>query len=178
MLPFNAHKNSYGFTVIEILIILVIVGTLSAISAPTFIGFLNRSKVNNAVAQVQGALQESQRQAIRKSKKCTLFLDTTTNQVTGSCLVTGTRTLPQGVAMATNVVGNIEFGIRGNTKFTTDPTDADFGNTILYWSDAPTLHKKCVAISNGIGILRSGTYPDAAPTTPAASITTTCKQSQ
>ena len=29
MLPFNAHKNSYGFTVIEILIILVIVAIIA-----------------------------------------------------------------------------------------------------------------------------------------------------
>ncbi len=173
---FNVRPNSQGFTLIELVIILFIVGILSAISVPSFLGLLNRAKVNNAVAQVQGALQEAHREAVRKSKSCTVTLTTTT--VTGDCLVTGARILPQGVVMATNVVGNIKFGIRGNTNFTTDPKEADYGNIILYQPNSPTSRRKCVAISNGIGILRSGTYPDTGLTTPAASITTECKQSE
>lgn len=180
MLLCNARKNSQGFTLIELIIILFIVGVLSALAAPSFLGLLNRGKVNNAVAQVQGALQEAQREGIRRSKSCIVTLNTTANpnQVTGPCLVTGTRTLPQGVAMATNVVGNIKFGMRGNTEFMTDPEGADFGNIILYQSNGPTSRRKCVALSNGIGILRAGTYPDTAVTTPAASITAKCKQSE
>ncbi len=58
----NARTNSQGFTLIELIIILFIVGILSAIAAPSFLGLLNRGKVNNAVAQVQGALQEAQRE--------------------------------------------------------------------------------------------------------------------
>lgn len=171
MLPFYAHKNSDGFTLIEAVIILFIVGILSAISAPSFLGLLNRGKVNNAVAQVKGALQEAQVQAIRKSKKCTVTLKTTSNEVTGDCLVTGDRTLPKGVTMATNidvdtaVAGNpiqIKFGIRGNTKFpvvtgTTSPSSTT-GKILLYQSNGSISNIKCVAISNGIGILRSGNY--------------------
>ena len=105
----------------------------------------------------------------------------TTTTVTGNCLVTGDRTLAKGVAMATNVTGTpiqIKFGMRGNTEFTTDPETADSGNIILYQPSGPTSGRKCVAISPGIGILRSGTYLATEPTTPAASISTTCKQSE
>ncbi len=171
----NAHKNSQDFTIIEILIVLLIVGILSALAAPSFLGMLNRAKVNDAVAKVRGALQEAQREAIRKSKSCSVTLDTTNNKVTGSCLVTGDRTLPDGVAMANNINGVIKFSFRGNTTFTVpssvaSPTDPS-GKIILYKSDGSTSDRKCVAISNGIGIIRSGTYSDSSPIAPAADIT-------
>lgn len=164
MLLYNARNNNYGFTMIEILTIIVIVGILSAIAAPSFLGMLNRSKVNNAVAQVRGALQEAQREAIRRSKSCTVTLNTTNNKLEGPCLVTGDRVLPDGVVMANNINGGntITFSIQGNTTFTvvpspsgsTDPT----GKIILYQGNGSNSDKKCVAISSGIGIVRSGTY--------------------
>lgn len=175
MLLCNARKTSQGFTLLEIIIILFIVGVLSAISAPSFLGLLNRGKVNNAVAQVQGALQETQREAIRKSKQCSVTLTTTT--VTGSCLVTGPRTLPDGVAMATNVIGKMEFSFRGHTVFTVAGSTAATGKIVLYKPDGSISDKKCVAISNGIGILRSGAY--SGDIDPAAKITDgNCKASK
>ncbi len=260
---FNARSNNQGFTLIELLIILLLVGTLSAFSGPSFLGLLNRGKVNNAVAQVQGALQEAHRGALRRSSTCRVAL-TSGNQpkLTSNCFdindyiiqatvaaasggttvtvanlpvaisngtgiifsngATGVvsvnapkaatsltlasnglskaipigatvafRTIPDGVAMATNIIKatsagpgipiQIEFGFRRNTSFITDPENADFGNIILYQSNGPTSRRKCVAISNGIGILRSGTYTNIAPITsltPPASITTTCEQSK
>ena len=47
------RRNSQGFTLIETLIIVVIIGILSAIAAPSFLGMLNRNKVNNALTQVR-----------------------------------------------------------------------------------------------------------------------------
>ncbi len=205
MLPCNARKNSQGFTMIEIIIILLIIGILSAIAAPSFLAMHNRAKLNDAVTKVRGALQEAQREAIRKSKSCFVTLDTTNNKVTGIptptpsptptptfCLVTGERTLADdGVSMATNVKPNpiisgnpiqIQFDIRGNTTFTVataaaSATDTS-GKIILYMSDGSISDKKCVAISKGIGLLRFGTY--SGPIDSAANITDvgTCNASQ
>ena len=56
-----------GFTLIEIMITLLIVGILSAIAAPSWLTFTNRQRVNAANDAVLRAIQEAQRQA--KSKK-------------------------------------------------------------------------------------------------------------
>jgi hypothetical protein len=75
--------------------------------------------------------------------------------------------------MATNVSGSpieIEFGIQGNTKFS---SSAGTGNIVLYQSNNSSSGRKCVAISKGIGILRSGDYNGPIP---PASVTATCTQ--
>lgn len=189
MLFFDARKNSQGFTLLELIIILFIVGILSAISAPSFLALLNRGKVNNAVAQVKGALQEGQVQAMRNSKLCSVTLDTTNNKITGPCLVTGPRTLPKGVVMKTNIVPTvtgspiqIQFGIRGNTDFSVVPgtictINCPTGKILLYQSDGSISNIKCVAISKGIGILRLGKY-DGNSTSAANVSNGQCIQSQ
>lgn len=187
MLPYNAHKNNQGFTIVETLAIFVIVGILSAIAAPSFLGLFTKTKVNDPVDQIRGALQEAQREAVRKSNPCNVILDTADHKITGSCLVTGERTLPDGVEMKTNVVPEtgetkpkIRFGIRGDTTFTIGisgtPIDKSSGKIVLFQADGSTSDRKCVAISNGIGIIRSGTYSGDIDT--AENITNgTCKAS-
>lgn len=156
MLLSNARKNNEGFTLIEMLVIVVIIGILSAIAAPSFLGLFSRNKADNALNQVRGALQEAQRQAIRTSKSCDVTLNTTLNKITGPCLVTGDRTLPNGVGIATNVViltGEthpiITFSFRGTV------IPADNGKVVLSTSDEPN-KKKCLVISAPLGIMRTG----------------------
>lgn len=54
-----------GFTLLEWLIIIAIVGMLTAIMAPSWMGFLNRWKLNTAASEVYGALQETKANAKR-----------------------------------------------------------------------------------------------------------------
>lgn len=153
MLPCDANKNSQGFTLIETLTIVVIIGILSAIAIPNFLGLLNRNKVNDALSKVQGAIQECQREAIRKGKDYTVALDTTNNKLTGNCLITGERTLSAGSAIATNLSGtppSITFYLRGNTN--------NMGTIVLYTIDGSNQQMKCLTISNPLGIMRTGNY--------------------
>jgi len=173
MLLLNARKSSQGFTLIEILVIVAIVGILSAIVAPSFFALLNKNKVNNALATVKGALQESQREAIKRSTTCTVTLETANYKVTGTCLVTGTRDLCEKrdlvsgtclqpkVSMSTPgsntfTGGNqITYGFRGNT--------ANGGTVLLSRTD--TANQRCLVTSLGIGIMRTGTYSGTTCTT-------------
>lgn len=158
---FNARNNNQGFTLIETLTIVIIIGILSAIAAPGLLGMLNRNKVNTALDEVQGALQEAQREAMRKSQSCTVTLDSTNSKFTGSCLATGDRTLPSGVSLATNLdPSTVTFSFRGNTN--------NSGKIVVYSNDS-NQQKKCLVISNGLGIIRTGNYsgstPSVTPTT-------------
>jgi prepilin-type N-terminal cleavage/methylation domain-containing protein len=86
MLPSNVQRTDRGFTLFETAIVLVIIGIASAIAAPSFLSMFNKNKVNNALAQVQGTLQEAQTAAIRRSKRCAVGLSSgNQSMLTGNC---------------------------------------------------------------------------------------------
>jgi type II secretory pathway pseudopilin PulG len=150
MQTLHRYKNSHGFTIAETLIILVIVSILLMFTAPSFLAMNNKAKLNHAVNTVRGALQEAQREAMRKSKNCTLTLNTPNNITSNDgCLVTGDRTLPEGVTMAYNGSNTINYGMRGNT--TTNKTIR------LSLADGSG-QTKCIAVSLPLGMIRTGIY--------------------
>ncbi len=149
MLPSSAHKGNQGFTLTEVLIIVVVVGILAAIAAPSFLGWYNRQKVNQALTKVQGALKESQREAIKKSKSCTVTLNT--NIVTGDCLVTGDRDLNGVVLRRPDTMSAISFDFKGVTGNT---------GTVVLALPADSVQQKCLVLAPGVGIMRTGNYSD------------------
>jgi prepilin-type N-terminal cleavage/methylation domain-containing protein len=61
-----------GFTLIEVMVIIMVVGILAAIAAPSFGSLLDSVKVNQTVTDLRTVLQDTQRQAIRKNQTCTV----------------------------------------------------------------------------------------------------------
>jgi prepilin-type N-terminal cleavage/methylation domain-containing protein len=85
------HKDA-GFSLIELTLVLLLVGILSAIAAPAWIGFINRQQVNKANDAVLAALQEAQRQA--KNKKLSYSVSFQKNTTTQNLEVAIYRTNP------------------------------------------------------------------------------------
>jgi type II secretory pathway pseudopilin PulG len=171
MLRLNArNKENRGFTLLENTIIVVMMGILLALSTPSLLSMVDRVRLNQAVADVRGALLEAQRQAIRKSVPCTITLNTSHGKVTGACLVTGDRKLPEKIKMVTNLASNtsnveISFGILGTAEFNIIQAATPFsivndpsGKIVFYIFQGSTQNRKCIAISNTLGLTRVGDY--------------------
>ncbi len=62
----QSQSNS-GFTLLEVLVVVIMVGILSAIAAPSWLAFTNRQRVNKLNDVVLSALQNAQREA-KKTK--------------------------------------------------------------------------------------------------------------
>lgn len=147
------QKSDRGFTLIELMVALVIVGVIAAIATPNFLGLLNRIRVNSALEELLGAIRESQRLAMRQGRSCRINIDPNTNLLSatnGNCLLNN-RTINENVIIRTNLSGstpNILFSRKGSTtKMGTIVLSSDLADT-----------QKCFVISLGLGIMRTGNY--------------------
>jgi type II secretory pathway pseudopilin PulG len=151
MRPYNANKDEQGFTLIENLAIVILLGIVGSITAPHFWKMYKEFEVNQAFNDLQGALQEAQRHAIKKSQTCTITLDKTTKKVIGSsgCLLEE-RNFPKSVTIEHTGNSTVSFNFRGETNVSSAKT--------IVLHDANQSNKKCLSISAGIGLMRSGNY--------------------
>ncbi|MDB9430198.1 type II secretion system protein [Microcystis aeruginosa CS-555/01A07] len=186
----NVHKNQ-GFTLLEILVALAITGILAALTLPNLSAWLNRNKVKEATDAIQLALEDAQRQAIRRGRSCTINFTNPTgtsptvySQITASepgCLVaTNTNAsslnLPEEIFMVVNnfpTLGSspgVQFSFRGHVPELTFVPRASQAIIVLYSAaDAtadpyPNQERKCLVIASLLGIVKQGTYTGTSPT--------------
>jgi prepilin-type N-terminal cleavage/methylation domain-containing protein len=151
----SRNRSDRGFTLLEIIVVLVLFGILSAIAAPSFLSSYNRMKLDNALNDLRGAIEESQRQAIQQGKSCQVVINN--GNISGPCLITGSRKLDSSISISPNTSTTVQFSFKGNTT-----SSVDF---VLSLSDGSnTQEKRCLSISDGVGILRTGIYDNATST--------------
>ncbi len=147
----NVSKD-LGFTLIESLIVVSIVGILIAMAMPSLIAAHNRAKLAQAIDMVVASLQQAQQEAIRRNQSCTLTLDKIDHKIAGEqgCLLSGDRNLPDPIDLDyTGTSGNIQYGIRGN--ITTNKS------VFLAIRSSPN-DTRCLTVSAPLGIIRLGSY--------------------
>ena len=145
MLLWRVRKYDSGFTLIEMITVVIIVGVIAAIAAPNFLGLLNRNRVNEAVRQIEGAVKEAQRQAVKDSSSCTVNVTSATRTVSGGCLLSN-RVLDDNVTIDSD--HTITFSGKGNT------TSA----TTIVVSNTESNIQRCLFVSSGLGLVRDGDY--------------------
>ncbi len=147
-----------GFTLTETIVLVVIIGIFATLSAPSFLGWLNQKKVDDALAKIEGAIKETQREAIKRSQDCTINIPKGINQtITGSCLSTGNREINEVTIdhSASADPWTISFDFKGRNRTpSTDP------GTVWLTIPNSSVQPKCMTISVGIGLMRAGNYND------------------
>jgi type II secretory pathway pseudopilin PulG len=170
MRHYNAHHNEDGFSVLELVIIMLFLGIISAISAPSFLALNQKNQVNQDLTNAKNALLEAQRGAMRRGQSCTLSFNYVTSpdiarrisSSSGNCLSTGERKL-YNVSMQvstdnTNLVSitgsdsaSLTFDYLGNLSGTTPIT-------IVLQHKSNTGDQKCIVVSSPLGLIATGEY--------------------
>jgi prepilin-type N-terminal cleavage/methylation domain-containing protein len=184
----NVHHKNQGFTLLEILVALAITGILAALTLPNLLAWLNSNKVQEATDSIQSALQDAQKQAMRRGRICRINFTNGTgttptvySQITAldkdskpdpGCLVmanAGSLNLPEEVFMVTNfpTLGSspgVEFSFRGHVpRLTFTPPDGPAIIVLYPAANAsaapyPNQERKCIVMASLLGIVKQGTY--------------------
>lgn len=78
---FRLSENTSGFTLIEVLVVIAMVGILSAIAAPSWLSFVARQRLNKANDTVFAALQEAQSLAKKNKRSYSVSIQVVSIQV-------------------------------------------------------------------------------------------------
>jgi prepilin-type N-terminal cleavage/methylation domain-containing protein len=71
------RRPQFGFTLIEMLVTILVIGVLAALSVPSFIALMDSVRVDQTIVEVRTALQSTQRQAIRGTQVCSVTFQIT-----------------------------------------------------------------------------------------------------
>ena len=107
-------SNTHGFTLIEVVIVVAIVGILSMIAIPNFIGWLPRYRLNLAAQDVLSGMIKARTKAV-KDNTWVVFRPSTTN--TGSSQVLPAWLSIRSATIAeTKAMKAIDMGSRSQSK--------------------------------------------------------------
>lgn len=157
------YDNASGFTLLELLISLVIIGISSAIAAPSWLAFVDVQRLNTAQNQVHNAMRQAQSQA--KKEKLTWqasfreqngVVQWAIHPGTVNPLVANWNNLDSSVRLDTettlqqsNGVRRIQFDYRGSVR------QPPLGRITLS-SKSGGKAKRCVFVSTILGAMRTG----------------------
>lgn len=76
----DRRRRARGFTLIELVMVMVIVGIMGAMAVPRFVGFLGNARANSAITRIKSDLVAARRRAKQTGQHQTILFDTTNNE--------------------------------------------------------------------------------------------------
>ena len=160
MLLWRVPKKNSGFTLIEMLVAVIIIGVLAGASVPNILGLLNRNRINTSISELESGLRQAQKQAVRLGKRCEIDVNDDGLSNAGvdgvdGCLLS-TIVLHDLVELNSNR-DTIVISAKGNIII----NDANNPKPILV-ANIPNLSKeqRCVVIESRLGAMRTGDYDE------------------
>jgi prepilin-type N-terminal cleavage/methylation domain-containing protein len=176
-----SRKGDGGFTLLEVLIVVIMVGIFAAIAAPSWLAFINRQRVRTVNDRVFQSLRLAQSEAKRNKRDIRIEFDTTVDPpkvkfdpplATGGSeqkLDAGGEIKPGTIALTTNATAgfyievppipanSIVFDYQGNVKALPPSTNPAITNArfVVRVSTVNGAAKQCAIVETIIGGMRT-----------------------
>uniref|UniRef100_UPI0035B11C24 GspH/FimT family pseudopilin n=1 Tax=Hylemonella sp. TaxID=2066020 RepID=UPI0035B11C24 len=101
-----------GFTIIEVMLVLAIIGVLAAVAAPSFRSMMDGNRVNTAASSLQVSLSMARSEAIRRGSDARVYIhaNSSAGEWAGGWTVFWSKNVPTGahVAPTSDTPGSVE----------------------------------------------------------------------
>lgn len=139
---FAQSRLAQGFTLIELMVVIAVVGVLMAVAIPSFSTFMDTTRARSAASGLYEALTIARSEAIKRGASVTIS-PATGGWVNGWSVKFGTTTLKQwqpetGVSYDDAVGGDITYGLSGRVGGTRD--------IVIYVATNSKVPARCVSI--------------------------------
>ncbi len=142
------RKTNKGFTVAELMIVLVIIGVLASISTPYFLEYLKNQRLNGATRELYSALMNARMQSVSENRKIIVEI-VSNHQYRFVRDANGNEVIDAGEATGASTdihpaYPDITFSANFNPVFRPNGTGK---NPVITISSSSTTKKNCIYIS-------------------------------
>jgi prepilin-type N-terminal cleavage/methylation domain-containing protein len=153
-----ARSTAAGYTLTEVIVVVVMISVLAAIAAPSWVALLNRQRLSNATNDVLQALRQAQDEAIRTRYPKQVTLNPGVNPTIN--VLNEVRRVGQGnvrMQVTPNTVTTITFGATGGPITGPQDVTPDINLPISIAVTVPATGgvRRCVVIETLLGAMRT-----------------------